>query len=356
MKLESELIAYIRLPLIVGVVFVHAFGDLTMNGVTIGTSANFPINSSIQYLISRIIAGACVPAFLFISGYLFFLNKEVGYFSKIKKRGRTLLIPYLFWNALILLLYAIAQSVPSIAVLFSGSHKLIRDYSISDFLNVFWAVEGSDPLVGPFWFIRNLMILCLFTPLIRLIIKQLKLISIFLFATFWLFNVELGFPGLSAPSLFFFSLGAYFTIHEKSFLLSFKSCSSLIYFMYPILVICDFFTQSLLVNDVIHKVCILFGVSFFFLLLRLLLLKYKIKVIPTLWNASFFIFAMHEPFQRLLRKSIFKLVQPNTEVILILLYFIIPIVVVFTAYLIFCFLNKKVPRLLSFITGGRAIS
>lgn len=352
-KLESKLIAYIRFPLIMGVVFIHAFGDLTMNGVTIGTSANFPINDGIQYLISRIIAGACVPAFLFISGYLFFLNKDAGYVQKIKKRGRTLLIPYLFWNALILLIYALAQSIPSIATLFSGNHKLIHDYGVGDYLNAFWAVEGSDPLVGPFWFIRNLMVLCLLTPIIKMIITHLKVYSLFLFAILWNFECGIGFPGLSAPSLFFFSLGAYFSIHGKSFVPYLKKCSPIVYIVYPLLVVSDFMTQEFIANDYIHKLCILTGIVFFFRILQVLFESGKIKSIPAIWSASFFVFAMHEPFQRFFRKAVFKVVVPNSEFMLIILYFTIPLIVIAIGLVLYSVLSRKTPCLLAFITGGR---
>lgn len=354
--LESKLIAFMRFPLIIGVVFIHAFGDLTMNGVTSGALSQFPINDSIQYIISRIIAGTCVPAFLFIAGYLFFLNSNTSYVQKIKKRAKTLLVPYLFWNGLILLLYAIVQRIPPIATLFSGNHKLICDYSAIDYIKAFWALEESDPIVGPLWFVRNLMVLCLLTPIIKVYITYLKKFGIYILGAIWLFKlpIGIGFPGFNETSLFFFAFGAYYSIHKESFVSFFNSFYSLIYYIYPVFVVLVFVTQQLEINSYLSKLCILLGIIFFFRLLQLLVEKRNWDKVPNIWNASFFIFLAHEPFQRLFRKVLFKIIVPNSEQMLIALYFFAPIFVICTLCLVYKCLSRKTPRLLAFITGGRA--
>ena len=110
-ELESKIISFLRFPLIAGVVLIHAYGGLTMQGKDMGSLNEYPINDAIQYLFSRILTSVCVPCFFFISGYLFYIKENDCYKNKIRKRIKTLLIPYLFWNALILLFFVCSTNL-----------------------------------------------------------------------------------------------------------------------------------------------------------------------------------------------------------------------------------------------------
>lgn len=71
---ESSLrISLIRFPLIVCVVFIHAYGSTVgMAGMQIGvTNTNFAADF-VRNIISQGIARTAVPLFFLISGYLFF--------------------------------------------------------------------------------------------------------------------------------------------------------------------------------------------------------------------------------------------------------------------------------------------
>ena len=81
----------------------------------------------------------------------------------------------------------------------------------------------AAPLVIPFWYIRDLMVICLFTPIIYKVLHWLanerKEISILLFfallyASRWAENL----PGLSVQGLLFFSFGAFFSIKQIKFI------------------------------------------------------------------------------------------------------------------------------------------
>lgn len=164
----SKTIQFVRFPLIVGVVMIHSGLENCIN------TADYPIFSTIQFLISRVIARVAVPLFFFISGFLFFYKVDTftlhTYFSKLKKRFRSLLIPYIFWNLIILLgLWSLQTLFPSLF----NREQLIREYGICDWLRCFWngPVENV-PINTALWFVRDLMVMCCLSPIIWILVKK----------------------------------------------------------------------------------------------------------------------------------------------------------------------------------------
>ena len=351
-ELESKIISFLRFPLIAGVVLIHAYGGLTMQGKDMGTLNEYPINDAIQYLFSRIFTSVCVPCFFFISGYLFYIKESDCYKNKIRKRIKTLLIPYLFWNALILLFLYTAQTLPSISNLFSGAHKLIRDYSFRDFLYAFWSVEGGDPIVGQFWFLRDLMAVCIFSPVIKIFISKFKHWGILLLGVLWFFDWWTNMLWFGSKAGFFFSLGAYFSLNKKSFLDSIYKYIRYEYIIYLVLIIADLISRDTKYNIYIHNSGVIIGLI---VLIKstAYLIKKQVHIMPVLTNASFLIYAMHEPFQRLFRKVLFKTLIPDREIVFIALYFTVPAIIITLITLFYLLLHKYYPSFLKYITGGR---
>ena len=137
---DSLRLQLLRFPLIVGVVFIHAYTLPTDPPTAI--ASGFHINEFIQTLISQELARCAVPLFFLMSGYLFFSGAAWStekYKTKIRSRISTLLIPFLFWNILVLMLFAAAQSHPKTAPFISGKMMPIRDYGIFEYLSaIFW--------------------------------------------------------------------------------------------------------------------------------------------------------------------------------------------------------------------------
>ena len=93
--LQSDVISFLRFPLIIGIVLIHIY--INTQQVEI-----HPYYSATRHILSDIIARIAVPIFFLFSGFLFFyqtgnFNKDI-YTTKLKKRFKTLLVPYLFWN------------------------------------------------------------------------------------------------------------------------------------------------------------------------------------------------------------------------------------------------------------------
>ncbi len=173
---------------------------------------------SFQYLLSHKLTQIAVPLFFFISGYLYFLkansidNINFSFFrNNNKKRIRTVFLPYLLWSIVWFVLLYIVQLLPFLSNYFGQPlHKMSFNDNL---LNLF-----VYPLNYPFWFLRELMLLFILTPLIFIGIQYLKymyvalLFGTTLFVSVFLrpFNVTL----LQSIPVLYFSVGAFFALNK----------------------------------------------------------------------------------------------------------------------------------------------
>lgn len=110
----------------------------------------------------------CRTRFFFISGYLFFYKIDdynlKTYRSKLSRRIWTLLIPYLLWNTLPVV-------YPLLLFLFRGQPFTL---SFAEWLSFYWDTGGeyNVPANFPLWYVRDLMIVCLMTPVIWVLTKR----------------------------------------------------------------------------------------------------------------------------------------------------------------------------------------
>jgi Acyltransferase family. len=354
-ELQSKTIDYLRFPLILGVILIHSYSkNVTFSGVDISLAEGYPINYIVQNLFSRVIGMFCVPVFFFMSGFLFFLNCEIDfprYKCKINNRIKTLLIPYLFWNLLVLFLYFVIQSIPFISTSFSVNQPLIKNYSFFDYINAFWGFDDGKPIAYQFWFIRDLFIVSLLTPLLKRIFSYFKYWGILSLGVIWYFNSLLIIPEYILTAFFFFSFGAYFSYNKMNFISFFRKYFVFFLVVYPIIAIIDLFTEGMIYNPYIHNLNILAGLIFSFNIVSFFIEKNVIHNRKDLSQASFFVFAMHEPLLAFIRKILFKFLSPNTEIILLVIYFAGMIITACIILFIYSYLKNYLPRILLFTTG-----
>lgn len=357
-ELSSKTISAIRFPLIIGVVLIHnSMNNILVDGKSVVDIASMPILNNIQKLIGDIICQAAVPLFFLLSGYLFFtskssdnasvakFNKET-YLHKLKSRVHSLLVPYIIWNALMLIIYIVAEQCLGLGGLQSGRFKSTTDFTILDYLSVFWNIRGGMPILYQFWFLRDLIVMCIAAPLLYILIRYTR--EAFLLLLFILWYNSIGFV-VCPVSIFFFSLGAYFSIFKHDMIEKYSKCAPMIYWFYPLLVAHDLYTGEYY----IHISSIIAGIIFFVSVIRTFIEKKFIKVNKFLLGSTFFIYALHEPYMSLIRKVLFKALNLHNEIGMIALYFICPIIIVLALLGIYTIAIRICPKLIGIITGGR---
>lgn len=152
------------------------------------------IECTIWIFISAVLSQLAVPTFFFISGYYFFSHFDTNkwdwqlYFTKIKKRCKTLLFPYLLWNLLYLLpsfllflIGRISWDTFNTNLANLGYWHIFWDCNSSPVTNILGVTRpGAVPLDGPLWFVRDLMVVCLLTPIIFFLLRRFNLAVVIL--------------------------------------------------------------------------------------------------------------------------------------------------------------------------------
>ncbi len=106
----------------------------------------------------------CVVAFYFvISGYLFNWTENSSYLDLLKKKCRTLLIPYIFWNTLIMIFHLLRGLLQDVELLPSFKYANMTVWQI---LVKSYGLTFEAPIDYPLWYVRNLLILFPLAPLL----------------------------------------------------------------------------------------------------------------------------------------------------------------------------------------------
>lgn len=353
--LQSKTIDFLRFPLIVGVVLIHSqLGELKVGDLIYSEGLFLPIYTYVSKLFSHILAAVAVPLFFIISGFLFFYKSEFSlpiYMIKLKKRINTLLIPYIFWNLVVILLFYLAQSI--FPTLMSGGNKLVVDYTLMDCITAFWCLNDGMPICFQLWFLRDLLVLVLLTPIIFILIKRIRFSLIFILLVLWLFDFSINIPGLSIYSLLFFVIGASFSIMKYNLVKFVGSCFpySLIGYCFIVLVELNLYDWAWINN--LHKMGIILGcISFFYIVAYMINIKNG-ESDDCLKDSSFFIYAYHGMFLTFIMKVMMSLLHPTKDMVFLLVYFLSPLITITMGLLLYSLLKKYLPKFTSIITGGR---
>lgn len=358
-QLQLKTISFLRFPLIVFVVLIHTQIN-SINGVlSNGTIANtfgdaFPIYESISYLFSHIITRISVPLFFFISGFLFFYKTPdfslATYTTKLKKRIIRLLIPYLIWN----ILFILSRNLPAIISHGSTTQIIGEGYSITDWISAFWCYNSTEsPVSYQLWFIRDLMVVILFTPLIYWLTKKIGYLLPLILGILWMTQVSLSIVGFSTEAFFFFTVGSFFSIKKKNFTELVKSHATLLGIIYIVFVSITLLTKDFIWSIYIKRISILIGIPFAIAISASLIEQGKWRVNHFLEESSFFIYAYHIIVLPIVFRLLTSVIPCTSDIRATLLYFLWATTVIGVGLIIYYCLKKCLPKTTALLTGGK---
>lgn len=355
--LLSKTIAFLRFPLIVGVVFGHSkFEQVEFE--------SYPVFGMFSYIFSNIIPYMTVPLFFLISGFLFFYKVENFtidvYREKLRKRIQTIGIPYILWN-LVVAVFVFCIQIFKSDFLF-GYNKPMLEFNFQDWLCLFWNTNSISvgrheymPINYPLWFLRDLIVAVLFSPLVYIIAKKLrKYIFILLALVVIRADCISSFIGENSLStLIFFSAGAYLGIFKQNFAVMLKSEPVYFAIIYSVFVLIEYCFRNELWVRYWHLCGVIIGVCLTVSLCAHFIERGYWKSNTFLTKSSFFIYAYHAIPLSYVTGCVLKWLNPHSEAIFIMLYLMIPTFIIVVGLGVYWLLQRYLPEFTSVITGGR---
>ena len=228
-SLTSKTINWLRVALVLLVLFVHVHPDHNPHWLTMDNLSGQPIGWIVFSVIGTFInkfAFIAVPLFFAISGYLFFQKLDLWSWTvwkqKIRSRVRTLLIPFLIFNVIC------AVSLLCISLKSGDGWSLAGAYDGRiPFIGWLWNgvsycqgwknwlgmdMQPYYPLDVPLWFVRDLMVMLGLSPAIYWLTRKGGCVYLGIVGLTYCLGVLCCTPGFSTNALFFFSLGAFAAI------------------------------------------------------------------------------------------------------------------------------------------------
>lgn len=345
-KYTSAVITWLRFPIVVMIVMLHCYS------VALDKTACQEGFFRAVYPFALWLGETGVPLAFFISGYLFFVSHKT-YKEKMNSRFYSLFIPYLFWNSLILL--------ANVVLMWFGhpmeiARKSISDYTSLDYLNAYWIrgkIQGGNgvPLLCPYWYIRNLMILCVISPILYYVIKKTRYFFLFLLSVWWM---SIPHNAMIPSSLLFFSLGSTFAILHQNIL------GWLSRYFQPLIVVWFLFSLFDILLHWLHVEGALYfhRVALTLNIFVMIWFAYKItqgkvsSMMQFLSHSSFWVFTVHYPLVSFI-KTYLCFNFYSSWVCQIFIYFVIVAIVLAMSILTFKFGDVYFPCLVCFLTGNR---
>lgn len=353
---ESSLrLRLLNFPLIVGVVYIHAYGStIDHAGKTFGPEQLSAFTDFIRILISQGLARLAVPMFFLMSGYFFFLGfawswREYG--QKLAARAKTLLLPYLFWTVLGVAIRFLGQSFSAVRSYFVGEGPLLADCSVFDLANTAFGFTAA-PLSYHFWFIRDLMLLMILSPVLVVILRYAAIPFLgVVFLTWITATWPMYIP--DAVGVLFFSAGAYVAMRGLSLFALDRYGAGVLLAYVPVL-LADVIWYEASFNLCLHRCGIVLGLVATLFATKWVLANEKLKI-TLLWlgESSFFVYAAHEPLLGLARTLAFQAVSFAWPATMLVLYLGIPLLVIAGLVAAHALLGRCFPKALALVTGGR---
>ncbi len=367
--LQFKVFDWLRFPLIVGVVFIHCYGKpFDYEALDFSHLSGMDFYNLFRVGISKVLMHICVPIFYLISGYLFFIGLEKwnwnNYLTKLKKRVKRLLIPFFIWNTLCILM---ALS----GIRGQGWIGIQQFFEDNGYYHIFWdSVKwnidrtnwigltniSSSPYLIPLWFLRDLMVVCICTPLLYYLFKFTKHLGLILLSLCFITGLFIPVPGFSSVAFLFFGIGGFCRMNNIN-PTKFAYNHRLIIYVITILlfVLCTVFNgYNTFWGEVVYPFFVIVG-SITTIHLATYIVEHDILKMPSLLTkGSFFVYLLHYIILSIIWTKFPEMYYgEGNPFYLTIRYLFLPIVIITICIIMYYILNKFTPKLGSFLIGDR---
>jgi len=359
-------IEMLRFLLIVGLVFLH-YGNFPSSDLspfrgfqTTGHPVATFVNASVLFFFL-----SAVPLLSMISGYLFFKNWNrtslVFFGHRISARTRSIFLPMFAWNAITLCLFvAMALVAPDLKARGIVSYD-IASLDATATINALVGVT-RHPLNFHFWFLRDLFLTVLLSPLLGLALRHAPVFGAVALGAAWFVDFTFGIF-FRTDVLFFFYLGGLLRLANWN-----------IGFDAPRLALASMALYMLLVG--LRTIGPWYipedgdlGIALFEYGTRLMRLLGVVAVWTTapfvlntrfgraaagLGSVAFFLYAMHWPLNQFIKRGLTVIAPGQDDVTMLTNYLAASLLTIAVTVVAARLLDASAPRLFDFLSGGRS--
>ncbi len=335
-KEESRRLDVLKVLMCIFVLVIHAFSDdYSPEGGAYG------ILYGITFAVSRLICDCAVPVFILISSVLLYA-KPFSFWSNLKKKCRSLLVPYFVFNTLWIATIAVKN------ILVPGAEEGGLDFTkftLFDWLDAYLGLRGETeykPLLSVLWYVRDLFLLNLLALPIKKVVDWLPVPVLIATMTLWISGISI--PGIGTYSLCFFVLGYYLVKYDIHVTYADRPWGKiLIPVVYLLVLAVDILLErQLVVNHIFVLISILFWARYSKFFIRFT------KVTGLILPASFFIYLTH----RFVYAG-FQFFENGSVGVFLIQYLLKPPVALAVLLGVFYLLKRFLPRVLAVMLGGR---
>ncbi|MBQ3215958.1 MAG: acyltransferase [Oscillospiraceae bacterium] len=319
------------------VLFIHGFSQQYAGKVS-GTKWWL---YQITFTVSRILCDCAVPVFMLISSVMLF-SKPFRWWQNVKKKFRSLVIPYLIFNSLWIVVVLCGRFLSR--KLGVGALDIVNfdTRSPMGWVNAYLGF-GGKPALTVLWYVRDLIILNLLAVPIKKLVDWLPIPMLILTIVMWFVGVPI--PVLGGYSLVAFIAGYYlvkYGLHLEDLDRKLKPC--LMTAVFGALLLADILLKRK--NIYVHNGFILLAVVFY-LRFSSKLLRFE-KPVKIIAPAGFFIYLTH-----LFVYVVLKALIGDSFYVYFGTYFLLPAVALGVLLSVFYLLRRFLPGLLTVLVGGR---
>lgn len=359
---ETDFIAATRLLMICGLVFHHLF--------EIPGSSHSPRLSveGVEHFVPEFINAffhmafmTAVPLLSVISGFLFFNRSRLDYTALFSRRFYSVALPAWLWSAFWLVFAYVLYT--STGDRFRWANYGFENESAMTYVNgIFGATR--EPFAFQFWFVRDLLLTLLVSPIIYIALRYLGWRLLPLIGIAWLLipDPPVFFSG-NVPV--FFTIGAWLTLPSapdlRGLLARLRELRWILAAVFAAMLVCRVMSHAFGPLDTFLQghvyLCLLRLVG----ALTVAALVYQLVthadgatgVLNRYSGCSFFIFAVHFPLIELLQEVVLLVPGHATALGFFCSWLLVPLVTIALSIGIAVLCERHAPGLFSLLNGGR---
>ena len=212
---------------------------------------------------------------------------------------------------------------------------------------------------APTWFLRDLMVVILFTPLIWWLIRHFGKGFIIITGLLYLIDIWIPVSGFSSSAFFLFSIGAWLSLTGKDLVWLSQKRPLLQAAIALVLMFVAAMTlgSSQLLYLVSSRLFIIFAIPVLFRLTSVVPVQERCQtIIADMSRSSFFVYVVHTVLiTDALNWILSYFIHTQNKAVLFILLTISTITVYLVCHLIWLFMDRYMPKTLKLLTGNRSV-